>query len=438
MLAKIKNKLALQLMDWQLENQYTPPRSRVVLFGYGIAITHIILGLALTYVQPQHFESLWLRMVMVLIAMLMVLHAKYQIIPRVNLQLVFDVQIWIHLMFFPMFMLIHNGFNHEWFSYTCTSLILAFMLVRWHKVLIGLGASIIVFYLAYQFHHGKIVFFDEHQHFAIAFLTLLLGLFYARLFKSTRGDGFRQALAAIVSVQTDLNPNIKSIMRHVDEIPQILPHAQPPSSVKHLKQVHAALQNSARGIETYLSIQRNNAKFYGDRQNKVLISAEGLVRHVVSNYPYSDPRLHRAIKIHIEKDFYFKGNRDEWEQVIRNLLKNAKDALAATKLHIHSGDLNLQVKTEDGYGRIAVHNHGLPIPEEKIKYIFNAFYSGSSGLGLGLAYCRYIALKEGGRISVLSNAADGTVFKIYLPALPVPASADMAKQDVSAKSKGQV
>ena len=58
--------------------------------------------------------------------------------------------------------------------------------------------------------------------------------------------------------------------------------------------------------------------------------------------------------------------------------------------------------------------HG--IGPDELKKIFEPFFSTKdSGSGLGLAFCKKIIDEHGGYISVESEQAKGTTFKIILP-----------------------
>ncbi|MBK4735132.1 ATP-binding protein [Noviherbaspirillum pedocola] len=75
---------------------------------------------------------------------------------------------------------------------------------------------------------------------------------------------------------------------------------------------------------------------------------------------------------------------------------------------------------------IAVHNFGMPIPEDEIEHIFdpmlryartpNASQNKYANLGLGLYIAREVVAAHGGAIHVVSsNCSDGTTFAIHLP-----------------------
>jgi signal transduction histidine kinase len=65
---------------------------------------------------------------------------------------------------------------------------------------------------------------------------------------------------------------------------------------------------------------------------------------------------------------------------------------------------------------ISISDTGCGIPEDKVKKIFQPFYTGrTSGIGLGLSICYGIIKDHGGDIEVKSEVGKGTTFSIYLP-----------------------
>jgi len=76
------------------------------------------------------------------------------------------------------------------------------------------------------------------------------------------------------------------------------------------------------------------------------------------------------------------------------------------------------------WGCISVRDWGAGIGRRDRRRVFRRFYRARSarevnlsGVGLGLALCRHVALAHGGWIEVVSKEGDGATFTVYLPAL---------------------
>jgi signal transduction histidine kinase len=77
----------------------------------------------------------------------------------------------------------------------------------------------------------------------------------------------------------------------------------------------------------------------------------------------------------------------------------------------------------DGHWEFAVRDNGIGIPAEHQARVFELFQRLNppekfAGSGIGLATCRKIVERHGGRIWVESPAGPGTVFRFTLPATP--------------------
>ncbi|HET9715684.1 MAG TPA: MASE1 domain-containing protein [Pseudolabrys sp.] len=116
------------------------------------------------------------------------------------------------------------------------------------------------------------------------------------------------------------------------------------------------------------------------------------------------------------------GHKGQLQEVIINLLQNAIEAMSA----VHNGrGRMLQLRTRrDGDDAIIVEveDSGPGIDPADLNNIFDAFFTRKShGMGLGLAICRMIIERHGGRLSALSDGMNGALFRVILPARNVHA-----------------
>lgn len=97
------------------------------------------------------------------------------------------------------------------------------------------------------------------------------------------------------------------------------------------------------------------------------------------------------------------------EQVLINLLKNAKEALAETK----DAQLTLKAYVQDNAIKIDVMDNGPGIIKEAIENIFVPFYTTKrSGSGIGLSLSRQIMQLHNGSLTVVSEPDVQTVFTL--------------------------
>ena len=105
------------------------------------------------------------------------------------------------------------------------------------------------------------------------------------------------------------------------------------------------------------------------------------------------------------------------EQVVANLVVNARDAMAA-----RGGTVTIATQVGDGTGGepgvvLAVSDTGPGIPPEILERVFEPFFTtkGERGTGLGLANVYEIVQRANGTITLDSQLGVGTRFSIWLP-----------------------
>jgi two-component system, LuxR family, sensor kinase FixL len=109
------------------------------------------------------------------------------------------------------------------------------------------------------------------------------------------------------------------------------------------------------------------------------------------------------------------GDRTQIQQVVLNLLMNAKEAMNQAG----AGPREILVKTgqEDSETiKVSIQDHGAGLQAEDLDKIFEPFYTTkTAGMGLGLAISRSIIASHGGRVWVEPNPDQGVTLAFALP-----------------------
>ena len=113
-----------------------------------------------------------------------------------------------------------------------------------------------------------------------------------------------------------------------------------------------------------------------------------------------------------------RGDRALLGQTFLNLLENA------VKYNEPNGWILARLERAEKGVVFSLSNSGPPIPAELQARLFERFFRvneardrSSEGTGLGLSICKEIALAHGGRLELVSSDAQGTLFRLHLPAL---------------------
>lgn len=115
-----------------------------------------------------------------------------------------------------------------------------------------------------------------------------------------------------------------------------------------------------------------------------------------------------------------EGNGQQLEQVVVNLLLNAKEAIEAAKGEHRRIEVATGYDFETDCVFIRVSDTGCGIPSDKLLHIFEPFFTDKEncrGTGLGLSVSHGIVHSHGGRIEVESEPGKGSVFTVKLPVL---------------------
>jgi PAS domain S-box-containing protein len=230
-------------------------------------------------------------------------------------------------------------------------------------------------------------------------------------------------------VAHDFNNLLTSIMGYAEMAREALPAGS--GALEHLAATAEAARRGAALTQQLLAFAR-----------KKIVHPEVVVLNDVLEG--MTPLLRRLVGENIDVQLVLAGERGavnidvgSLEQVIMNLVVNAKDAISG------AGRIVLEtriVRLDDAYCRehpdaapgehvvLAVRDTGSGMTGDVASHIFEPFFTTKpvgAGTGLGLAMCEGIVRQAGGSISVESAPDLGTTFRVHLPrvsAAPVRAS----------------
>ncbi len=153
--------------------------------------------------------------------------------------------------------------------------------------------------------------------------------------------------------------------------------------------------------------------------NEVIYRAEKLLSRLV--------RENIELRVVVGKDCIVRADSVQIEQVMMNLVTNARDAMPEGGLLLINTErvvLDKDFVRTHGYGEpgtyvlISVSDTGFGMDEKIRARIFEPFFTTKEtgkGTGLGLAIVYGIIKQHNGYINVYSEPGTGTTFKIYLP-----------------------
>jgi two-component system cell cycle sensor histidine kinase/response regulator CckA len=220
-------------------------------------------------------------------------------------------------------------------------------------------------------------------------------------------------------VAHDFNNLLTAIAGHTDLL--LHRHDQGDADYADLNQIRQNANRAAALVRQLLAFSRKQTL----RPKVVnLVDALGEISHLLNRLLGEKVTLRIS---HASDVNVVKVDERQFEQVIMNLVVNARDAMPeGGVVTIATQNTRIEAETRRGravmprgdYVRIDVSDTGVGIPRERIDQIFEPFYTTKKqgeGTGLGLSTVYGIVKQTGGFIFVDSAPGHGATFSIYLP-----------------------
>ncbi|MBI5473227.1 MAG: hypothetical protein HY961_12860, partial [Ignavibacteriae bacterium] len=169
--------------------------------------------------------------------------------------------------------------------------------------------------------------------------------------------------------------------------------------IKRLSEITRRLMNFSRNVA-------DEAKMEEISVNRAIEETVAIVQH-----EYRNSRI--EIESQLCQDLPNTiGNSNLVQQVILNLLINARDAMP------EGGTITITTGSTAYYVIVGVADTGMGIPKSTLDKIFMPFFTTKgegTGTGLGLSICRKIMSEHKGEIKVESVEGKGTTFTLFFP-----------------------
>ena len=166
-----------------------------------------------------------------------------------------------------------------------------------------------------------------------------------------------------------------------------------------------------------------------------LVNLATLVRTLVSRHEWLFENKQISLEVEIPEDMNIEADAGKLEKIFDNLISNAyKHTEIGGRVQIKAAFAGESVS-------IMIEDNGVGIPEDKLPYIFERFFTGRSydmySSGVGLSYVRSLVEQHGGTISAISEVGKFTRMEVLLP-LKSPVSNIGSGEEEKEYKKGSV
>ena len=253
----------------------------------------------------------------------------------------------------------------------------------------------------------------------------------ARFLRSQRMESIGTLASGIAH---DLNNILAPIMMAIEILRNKVPD---PRGQKILGTIEASAKRGADIVKQVLAFGR------GVEGDRVLVQLKYLVNEVVKIAGETFPKS-IEIKTEMPWDLWtVSADPTQMHQVLLNILVNARDAMskggtltiAAENITLDENFARMHLDAKPGaYVSIMITDTGTGIPADIREKIFEPFFTTKAigmGTGLGLSTTLAIVRSHGGFISLDSDAARGTTFRVYIPATGTAADTPAAGEEAN-------
>ena len=220
------------------------------------------------------------------------------------------------------------------------------------------------------------------------------------------------ALGELVSTTTHEFNNV--LMTIINYAKMGMRHDDKQTRDKAFDKINNAGMRAAKITNAVLGMARNRSEHFELTDvSKLIDESMVLLEREMQKYRIS-------VDIDIDKDIpEISAIGNQIQQVLMNLLINARQAMSEGGQLVIKLKKNLKNNTVD----LSVRDYGPGISQEKLRKIFDPFYStksgpdetGKGGTGVGLSTCKNIIEAHGGKIRVESSLGKGTCFTLMFP-----------------------
>lgn len=318
-------------------------------------------------------------------------------------------------------------YDSIYYTFTAPVLLLSAALAAWkgnfNSRLLFVGYLVLVLFYLYTtaIAMGMVSWNEYPTHYAVFFFLLILALIaYRQMVSHHQNYGKMQALLVQQSKMAKLGEMLQVIAHQwkqpLSAISLIASNLKDQIEDKEMEEKSAVRECTMilnnidfmnRTIEDFKHFFKPNKMFLTSSIHKVLETVMSILRSKFK---------HTQIEVRFpEDDLTFQTIPNELNQVLLNLIDNARDALE--QISLEKPYIRIRCHQEEKEVVIEVEDNAGGIPKESMKELFDAYYTtkGEEGSGTGLYLCKMIVEESLEGTITVKNGLHGAMFTLRLP-----------------------
>ncbi len=232
--------------------------------------------------------------------------------------------------------------------------------------------------------------------------------------RTAEADISRAHTDFVANASHELRTPLASIIGYVETLVEEGDKADPAMAAKFHETILRESKRLQSLVQDLMSLSRVEAEKHDQPRERVDLGP--LVERAARDG--AGPKRLERLKLELPAEpLIVRGDTDQLEQVVRNLVDNALkygDPETPVEVSLARGERDMAV--------LAVRDHGEGIAPEHLPHLTRRFYRtdpgrsrAAGGTGLGLAIVKHIVERHRGRLDIASKLGEGTTVTIRLP-----------------------
>ncbi|ASW00591.1 ATP-binding response regulator [Paraburkholderia aromaticivorans] len=389
-------------------------------------LCHPIYYVVWTYVLPQPYDNLPLRLSAALVCIPLIFQAHWP--KRFNhyLLIYWHCCLIYVLPFVCTFLAIRNSFSTMWMMTEVMMIFILALCIDNPLLLMGcIGIGVFSGALAAVLSSPVpiVVSAADQSNLAVLPVVVLCSMAFSHAISKGRifveKNRALQALAG--SIAHEMRNPLSQLRYVLDRVEEALPstartNPSPALPRENAGELYRHLAHGQLSIERGLRIIAMTLDEVSAKPIRpdclTYLSAAGTTRKALEEYGFGDETERDKVRLVVREDFTFKVDETVYLFTVFNLIKNALQHIAAQP----AATLTLTVEQQS----VVVRDTGPGIAPEMLAHLFEPFRTAgnSGGTGLGLAYCQRAMQAFGGSIACRSELGKFTEFTLQFPVVP--------------------